>query len=173
MTPPKVKKANASAGQRPPTQDHQAKRDPHAAQRLRIGGRSRVLRFDGNAMIEACALTGLEDIEAVMEAASRLNPRVIRAVVWAGLLHEGDPLELEEVGALLGDGKSGSASWKDAMMAGIAAISSALGVDSAELADAVVRAQAGEDPTKRGAGTGTTPSTPRSEPGSATPSSGA
>lgn len=170
MTPPKKKVA---PGQRPPTQDHQAPRDRLATQRIKIGGKSRVLRFDGNAMIEACAETGLEDIEAVIDAASRLNPRVIRALVWAGLLHEDEPLEIAEVGALLGDGKSGSATYQDAMIAGIAAVSSALGVDSGELADVVARAQEAGDPTKRGAGTGTTPSTPHSEPGSATPSSGA
>lgn len=171
MTQAKAKKTTP-AGQRPPTQDHQPKRDPLAPQRLRLGGKSRVLRFDGNAMIEACAETGLEDIQAVIEAASRLNPRVLRALVWAGLLHEDRDLELEDVGALLGDAGSGSASYTEAMIAGIAAVSAALGVDSTELADVVGKAQAGADPTRRGAGTGATPSTPPSEQGSATPSSG-
>lgn len=164
MTSAKAKKAAGPTGQRPPTSDHLPRRDPLAPQRLRLGGRSRVLRFDGNAMIEACAETGLDDIQAVIEAASTLNPRVIRALVWAGQLHEDNPLELEQVGALLGSG-SGATSFADAMTAGISAVAAALGVDSGQMAETIARAQEGADPTRRGAGTGQTPSTPHSAPG--------
>jgi hypothetical protein len=147
-------------------QDRKAKADPRGVQRLKIGGKSRLLRFDANAIIEACDATGMDDLESILNAAAALNVRMLRALTWAGLLHEEEDLELREVGSWIGDGK-GLTSVSDVLVACIGAVNTAIGVDPEETEAAIATA----DPTRRG-GTGAKRSAPRSQPGSATPSSG-
>ena len=148
-------------------QDHQTKTDPRGLQRLKIGGKSRLLRFDANAIIEACDAAGVDDIIDVLDGAGRMNVRLLRAGLWAGLLHEDPDLQIEDVGAWIGDGKN-QLSISDAMIPLVAAVNAAIGVDEAETAKAV---EGAKDPTKRG-GTGRKRSAPRSPQGSRTSSSG-
>ena len=150
-------------------QDHKKKTDPRAKQRLTIGGKSRLLRFDGNAIIEVCDETGFDDLEQVIVAAASLNTKMIRALVWAGCLHDDDEVQLQDVGAWMGDGR-GLTSLSDCLVACIAAVEAAIGI-SAEDIEAATNAAAGVRPTRRG-GTGTRPSAPRSTPASPTSSSG-
>lgn len=139
--------------------------DPRGLTRLQIGGRKRTLRFDSNAIIEAQEATGCEGLEAALMRAGSLDVRIIRALLWAGLLHQDEDLEIREVGSWLGDGP-GCVSLMDALVPLIAAVNAAIGVDPEETAKALKGADpraVAARPTKGGRGTGTPPSEEPSE----------
>lgn len=148
-------------------QDRQPKRDPRGLRRLTLGGKSRLLRFDGNAIIEACDATGTSSIQDILREASNLNIKMLRALVWAGLLHADPDVDLVEVGTWMGEGK---VTFDDILVACISAVNAALGVDDETTERAVNEATSG--PTRPRGGTGTRRSAPRSQPESDTQSSG-
>lgn len=154
-------------------QDHRTKNDPRAMKRVKIGGKSRLFRFDANAIVELSDQTGIEDVEETINAASNLNFRVLRAMVWAGLLHDEPDLELRDVGSWIGDGH-GLVPMVDVIEPVLVAFSAAVGADEDDLAAAAAAAgqDAGQGPTRRG-GTGKKSAAQRSVQASATPSSGA
>lgn len=152
-------------------QDHKTKTDPRGLQRVKLGGKSRMLRFDGNAIIEACDATGMDNIEDILIAAGNLNFKTLRALTWAGLLHEDPDLELLDVGAMLGDGKN-LTPFTEVLPACVTAVNAAIGVSAEETQQAMDEAEAEQArPTRRG-GTGKKSAAPRPPRGSATPSSG-
>ena len=64
-----------------------------------INGVSHNLVFDLNAMVELEDLYG--DIDKAFEAMNKGSFKAIRALIWAGLLHENADLTIHDVGALL------------------------------------------------------------------------
>jgi len=69
---------------------------------MNIGGKERTLRFDFNSLARLEELTG----KSAFDSNTFLNIRAsdMRAIVWAGLLHESPDLLLEDVGSWLNPG---------------------------------------------------------------------
>jgi hypothetical protein len=64
--------------------------------------RDRYLRYDINALANLEEATGMT-IEQAMDEKKIQSLRVVRALVWAGLLHEDPKLKIETAGDLLED----------------------------------------------------------------------
>lgn len=61
--------------------------------------KERHLKFDLNAFAELEDIYG--DINAALEAIQKGSVKAIRAMLWAGLVHEDKSLKIEDVGAMI------------------------------------------------------------------------
>ena len=69
---------------------------------IELGGKTRHLRFDFNAMValEEELKISIMEIGTILSGAVKLKD--IRAILWAGLIHEDPALTPRDVGALIG-----------------------------------------------------------------------
>lgn len=131
------------------------KPDPRGVTKLQIGGKRRTLRFDANAFIEAQDATGCDSIEDALNLVARLDMRICRALLWAGLLHEDEDLAIADVGSWLGAGP-GRVTVVKVVEPLMRAVHDALGEELEKDDDE-------QSPTRGGRGTGEKSSTPPSE----------
>lgn len=71
--------------------------DPGGGVPITIGGAARNLRYDLNALIELEETTGLDVLND--DAMADLSLKMMRALLWAGFLHEAPDLTEREVGS--------------------------------------------------------------------------
>lgn len=71
------------------------------ARRIDLGGQTRTLRYDGNALFEIEERLGrpIADLADIIVSA-----KTIRTLLWAGLLHENGALTEKDVGSWIGGG---------------------------------------------------------------------
>ena len=62
-----------------------------------IDGEDRILRFDQGALVRIVEVLGLDGLHALPSVMQSLDGDILRALMWAGCLHENDELELSEV----------------------------------------------------------------------------
>ena len=62
-----------------------------------IDGEDKVLRFDQGALVRVIEVLGLDGLHKLPEVLRSLDGDVLRALMWAGCLHEDENLELSDV----------------------------------------------------------------------------
>lgn len=72
---------------------------PGGGVRFDLGGKSRVLRFDFNALCAVEEATGINALDGEVWVAP--TAKTARALLWASLLHEDPGLTIQEVGSWL------------------------------------------------------------------------
>ena len=66
---------------------------------IRIGGRTRVLRFDLNALSAVSHHFGITQMTDFVDQVRDMSPERLRFALWAGLQHADKKLKIETVGA--------------------------------------------------------------------------
>lgn len=66
---------------------------------IEIGGKTRTLKFDLNALVEVEDRLKLGGMNEVIPLLERISIRAVRCLLWAGLVHEDPTLTEKDVGA--------------------------------------------------------------------------